>query len=284
MQSNWMDVVADTTHEVVPFVRPVTYVYKYRHSIQKYWIDLLLSLKKGQPDILVTGTAGAGKSVLMSHYHGEANQLSWRTPGVSPSTEIKPIPIGDWTQIVHVIPGQHGFERTTAFDVGFSKTASLKGVIHVVDWGYTAVRDDAVRAQLINVEKVSNIHLLRARSLKVELDEFKSVCNYVRAAVAAKRGPKWLVIAVNKVDLFIDGITDAQAYYELDQNSDFVKVLNELLIDVGRHNLKVLVLPVCSMPAVFEWNGEEQRPQVDSVEHQRNFMRKFVDEIGRISQ
>lgn len=284
MTGNWVSGVTDAAHDLIPFVRPVTYAYKYRREIQSYWIKLLLSLNKGSPDILVTGTSGAGKSVLMSHYHGEANQLSWQVPGSSQDTEVKPIAIGEWTKIVHVLPGQDGFEKTSALDVGFGRTSGLNGVIHVVDWGYTAIRDSAVRAQLVATQNVVTIDDLRKKSLEAELLEFKHVCDNIRRSAAAGRGPKWFVIAVNKVDLYVAQLNDARDYYGLDDQSKFRKILIGLLIDIGRHNLKCIVLPVCSMPTSFEWNGQIRKPQLDSVEEQRAFMRSFVDEIGRISQ
>ena len=284
MTSSWVGGVADVVQDLVPFARPVGYAYKYRHDIHKQWVKMLISLSKGSPDILVTGTSGAGKSVLMSHYHGEANQLSWVVPGSSKSTEIKPITIGDWTKIVHVLPGQNGFEKVSALDVGLGKTNGLGGVIHVVDWGYTAIRDAAVRSQLADVESVKTIEDLRLRNLGLELNEFKYICDNIKRSFVAGRGPKWLVIAVNKVDLYMSELAEAQRYYSSNEVSDFRKILSELLMDVGRHNLKCLVLPVCSMPSSYEWNGQIKKPQLDSVEDQRAYMRRFVDEVGQISK
>lgn len=280
--SNWLDLVSDAAHHATPVLKPITYAYKYRHEIQKYWTHMLVALNKGEPDVVVTGTAGAGKSVLMSTYHGEANQLDWREPGISVKTEVKPIGIGEWTKIVHVVPGQDTFEKTEALDRAFSRTKDLKGVIHVVDWGYTTLRDPAVRAAMVN-SGIKTIDDLRAFSLKKELEEFKDVCSQIRRSVALKRGPKWLVIAVNKADLYLDRLDQAQAYYHLDLQSDFNKILTDLRLSLGKDNLKCVAIPVCSFPSKFEWAGTTARPQTDSVEQQRAFMRHFIDEVAKVA-
>jgi GTP-binding protein EngB required for normal cell division len=126
----------DSWTDLVPTVaKPIVYAYKYRKLIQEHWKIAQVKVGIGKPSVIVTGRAGVGKSVLASHYHGEANSQDWNEPGTSQDVEIKPITIGDWTKIVAVIPGQNNQERAKALDEALNKTDNLDGVIHVVDWG-----------------------------------------------------------------------------------------------------------------------------------------------------
>ena len=52
-------------------------------------------------------------------------------------------------------------------------------------------------------------------NLKNEIDDIKSVCEQIKVAYSNGKGPKWIVIAVNKVDLFYNNVNDAQKYYSI---------------------------------------------------------------------
>ena len=268
------------TDWVPTVVKPVVYGYKYRHFIQEYWKKAQVRVGLGSPNIIVTGRAGAGKSVLAAHYHGEANSLDWDEPGTSSDVEIKPITIGEWTKIVEVIPGQNTAERKKALDRALNQTNDLEGIIHVVDWGYTAIRDTAVRNDLIGSTGLDSIQKIRDRNLKLELEEFDKLLELISMSISSGRGPKWLVVAVNKVDLYESDLTVAQEYYHSECSGVFGKRLEKLFKEVGSNNLKVLCLPVCAMPEPFIWNEEKVLPEIDSVTKQRNYIRLFIDEIS----
>jgi len=273
----------DSWTEIVPGVaKPVVYAYKYRHSIQEYWVKMLIKIGKGSPDVLFTGRSGVGKSVLASHYHGEANSLDWVLPDISQSVEIKPITIGDWTKIVSVIPGQDTEERVQALDTALNRSESLEGIVHVVDWGYTAIRNEGIRLDMVSKKNIDSVEKVRAHNLDIELAEFKSLLENVKLSIRNGRGPKWIVIAVNKLDLYESTLDDAKLYYHPDCSGPFSEVIDELYKAVGKDNIKVMCIPVCAQPETFEWNGEQVTSEIDSVTKQRNYLRRFVDKLAQL--
>lgn len=279
-----MEVENDCWADLVPIVgKPIVYAYKYRKFIQDHWKKAQVKLKVGKPTIVVSGRAGVGKSVLASHYHGEANNLDWLLPRSSRDVEIKPISIGDWTRIVSVIPGQDSKERAKGLDTAFNSHDGLEGVIHVVDWGYTAIRDIAIQKEMI-AKGVDSIGKLREQNLALELKDFSSIIDIISMSIASGRGPKWLVIAVNKIDLFEAELDSARQYYHPSCSGPFEKLVSRLYTNVGQHNLKVMCIPVCSMPEPFDWNGDETRSQIDSVTRQKNYLRSFVDNIALLQE
>lgn len=269
--------------DLVPTVaKPIVYAYKYRRFIQEYWKKAQIKVGLGKPSVIVTGRAGVGKSVLASHYHGEANTQDWNESGTSQDVEIKPITIGDWTKIVAVIPGQSSQERARALDEALNKTNELDGVIHVVDWGFTSIREAAVRKEMIESRKIDSIDKIREHNLALELNDFESMLDKLTMSISNGRGPKWLVIAVNKVDLFEKDLLIAERYYNPLCTSPFTDKINSFLRTVGANNIKVVHLPVCPMPEPFEWNGEVVAPQIDSITKQRNYLRVFIDKVSLI--
>ena len=266
--------------DLIPTVaRPVIYAYKYRKLINEYWKKAQIKVGLGTPAVIITGRAGSGKSILASHYHGEANSLDWEDPGASTDVEIKPIAIGDWTKIVAVIPGQNTAERAKSLDSALNKTSGLEGVIHVVDWGYTAVRDSAVKMDMI-AKRIDTIDKIRTHNLSRELKDFESMLENISMSIANGRGPKWLVIAVNKVDLFEKELQNAEQYYHPSGSSVFSEKIGKLYEAVGKHNIKIKCLPVCAMPESFTWHEETVSSQIDSITRLRNYLRTFIDQVA----
>lgn len=259
--------------------RPAYYAYKYRHFIQKQWIDFQVMAGLGKPSVLITGRAGAGKSVLAAKYHGEANSHNWKLPETSADTEIKSISVGDWNKIVHVVPGQESLNRSKALDKALNKQDSLQGIIHVVDWGYTAVRDETIRATMIE-NGIDSIEKFREKNLDLELDDFKLLIDKIITSNSGGRGPKWLVIAVNKIDLFMENLSAAKKYYHPKSNSAFAEQIGSLYKTLGENNFKVECIPICSVREPFSWGDERLESQMPSDSTYANFMRIFIDTIA----
>lgn len=270
---SWTDLVSVVA-------KPAVYAYKYRKFIQDQWKKAQVKVGLGKPSVIITGRAGVGKSVLASHYHGEANNLDWNEPGTSPDVEIKPITIGDWTKIVAVIPGQNTSERARALDEALNQTTDLDGVIHVVDWGFTSIRESAVKMDMIESRGIDTVGRIRAHNLALELADFESMLEKLTMSISNGRGPKWLVIAVNKIDLFETSLLEAEKYYHPSCGSAFADKVSSFYEAVGKNNIKVVSLPVCSMPEPFEWNQVVVRAQIDSVAKQRSYLRAFIEQIS----
>lgn len=271
----WIDMIPSAA-------KPVVYAYKYRHAIQKYWIKAQISLLKNErPSIIITGRSGVGKSVLAAHYHGEANSLDWNIPNTSTKAEIKPITIGQWTKIVSVIPGQQTAERERALDLALGSDNLLNGVIHVVDWGFTSIRDEIIKKTMVS-DGLDTIDKVRKHNLDLELKEFHQTLERIKTSICNQRGPKWLVIALTKIDLYESSIDEAKQYYHPECCSPFAKALNDFYQIVGKNNIKVIIMPVSVMPEKFEWNGMKTLPQIDSITKQRSYLRSFIDNIANL--
>jgi hypothetical protein len=198
------------------------FTYTKRQLIQEYWKKLWVWVGKCQTNVLVLGAAGAGTSVLVASWNGEANKSEWQPPGPSSSAETSPITIGDWTKVVRVLPGQMSEQRELGLAEAFQVHQELEGIIYVVDWGYTTIRDNAAKLLLQN-NGLTTIEAIRKRHLADELTEFRRVLSHIRTSFATKKRPKWLAIALNKVDLYSNRLAEAELYYHPDGDSEFAK-------------------------------------------------------------
>ncbi len=94
---NWSDIAPS-------FIKVPLNAYKYRHILQKWWKNLLVYTNRGDTNIVVLGRANVGKSVMASYLYGETNNLSWELPETSKDVESNAFTLGNWTNIVRVIP------------------------------------------------------------------------------------------------------------------------------------------------------------------------------------
>ena len=91
-------------------------------------------------------------------------------------------------------------------------------------------------------------------------------------------------LPVNKIDLFEADLNKVKQYYHPSCSGPFMDQVNELYKSICKNNLKVLCLPVCSMPEPFIWNGEVKKSQIDSVTKQKNYLRSFVDNLALLQK
>lgn len=257
-------------------------IYKNRKFIQGLWKKLVVAAGLGKTNIAILGRPSVGKSVLSSHLYGETSNLTYNLPKTSNNVETKAIQLGDWTQIVRVIPGQSNHERANGLEEAFHAHNSLEGVIYVVDWGYTSIRDITIREKLIKGNKIDTIEKLREYNLKNELEDFKTTLQTIQDANSVGRAPKWLIIAVNKVDLFYEKIDMAQEYYHPEGNSEFTKCLNQFIHNIGKQNIKCVSLPICSWETTFEWNGEIIKTSLGGTENGHSLSLHFINEISEL--
>lgn len=271
--------VKEMLKDTVPIIKQVNYAYKYRHLIQKLWVNLRVKLSLGTPKILMLGQAGAGKSVLCSTIHGEANTLEWQKPGTSRAVEIKPIQLGEWTQVVSVIPGQDSSERLNALDKAINNKG-IDGIVYVVDWGYTSIRELHTRNAMIKSSSIDTIEKLRKRNLEIELEDFSGLLHMLKMSIPNKRGPKWIMIAINKLDLFKDKEHEAIHYYKLDKSSDFQKKISEFLTKVGSQNIVFDFQLVTARSEKFIWGDEEIVPLITEIDEHQDILKKFIDHLA----
>lgn len=264
------------------FVRfPIT-AYKYRHTIQKWWKHFLVYVNKGNTNTVVLGRPSVGKSVMASYLYGETNNLSWELPETSKDVEATALTLGEWTNIVRVIPGQTTNERYLGLNEAFNKSSKLEGIIYVADWGFTDVRDRVIKKQMIQFEGISTIEELRAFNLKREIEDFKAICREIEKAFALGKTPKWLLIIVNKSDLFFDDdlLNSAQSYYHPKGTSEFSKILQSTLYQIGEQRLKCQSIPLCSYEKDLIWNKETIKTRIGGEENRKALMANFFTTIS----
>jgi len=263
-------------------VRTGIAVYSNRHAIQKYWTKAKAYLDKGSAHIVITGLGGVGKTILASQMHGRARDLNYELPPESQVVEVEAITAGHWTKLVRIIPGQ-GLKRTKGEIANLRDNEGLEGVIHVVDFGYKMPRSDAGRATLLTVDQVDTVEKLRQRNLEDELSELQGMLRTLKQLYVDKTRPKWLIIAVNKVDLFPDQRAAALSYYHPNGDGKFGLALKGFISEIGSENMPVYVLQACAYQDDFSWNGEVI-PTSLKPKDQNVILREFMEAVAVISE
>lgn len=244
--------------DIVPkFVRIPLLAYKHRRLVQYWTYRGLVAIGRGKSDIAVLGRSAVGKSVLTERLRGLPNDLSWTAPTLSRAVETAVVSLKKAPLILRTIPGQTSRERDDGIHEAMSSHGKLNGIIYVTDWGYTSVRDEALRQDMIASHGLEKLEDARKFNLESEIRDFEEVTARIRESVARCGRPKWLLIAVNKADLFYDKIDEAQAYYHPRLNSPFTAPLRRMIEQVGLDNIRCEAVPVCSWKEDFEWNGEK---------------------------
>ncbi|MBP2841200.1 GTPase domain-containing protein [Pseudomonas sp. PNP] len=254
--------------------------YKHRHYIQEYFVKAKALLNIGKTQIIVTGLPSAGKSMLVGQMHGRARELYHEAPGESKSVEVDAITLGEWTKLVRVLPGQVGYRVQGELEA-FVANEALEGLIHVVDFGYSGPRDQILAGELIREDGLDTIEKLRGRNLERELEALKLELANVRKLLSGENNFKWIVIAVNKIDLFGDKLESALAHYHPSGSSSFSKELRDFQSAVGSNNVKIYVAKTCASEDDFVWANEIVK---SSLGHnaQRENLRDFMKTISLI--
>jgi len=229
--------------------------YKYRHKIQHIWTHLKVWAGVGSTHIAITGHPGAGKTILSNQLYGHARHFGFELPEESEKEEVESFDATSWARIMTVIPGQEASRVRAVSDI-FIENKSLEGVIHVVDFGYSSPRNKIQSHISIRDDGINNIEKLRSKNLLVELRNLDILLSDIERSLQLNNTPKWIIIAVNKVDLYKNNIDDALAYYHPDGNSDFSNRIRDFQSRIGSENIKFYVIKTCAWEVDFEWNNE----------------------------
>ncbi len=229
------------------YINRQSFRYGYKWFQAKY--DL------GKTDVVVMGHAGVGKSQLINHFNGDARELRYVLPSESQTVEVDALKFGTTSRLVRTLPGQEARRTQREIEI-FEDDPELEGVIFLVDYGFVAPRDEAIAAALIRTDGLDSIEKLREHNLRVEISDFDSLKRMIIKKRQKHGFPSWLLIAVNKVDLFQGNVADALNYYHPSGSGPFASKVRELVNTVGSSNLKVLVVQSCGHIQDFHWNGE----------------------------
>ncbi len=274
----WLEEI-DKWTDIVPVMAkiPVS-AFRNRFNLLQIWKKVQLLLGYGNTQVVVLGRPGVGKSVIASQLVGEASDLSYKLPPPSRLIEKAAVRFGNPTKIISVIPGHDSKKRNDGLVESFNRH-DLEGVIYVVDWGYTPVRENLVRQQMIE-KGIDSIERLREFHLEQELSDFRNVALKIKEISLDGRGPKWLLIIVNKVDLFWQNLDDAERYYNPESSGDFASLIKELQTAVGKQNIEIAVVPVSAWPTEFIWNDHCIHPLIGGEDNRRSLIQHLIIRIS----
>ncbi len=258
-------------------------LYKHRILIQGWWVQLLAKIDRGDTDIAILGVSGSGKTYLSKFLHGQAPKFSFKA-GLSEEVETEAIQFGQWTKLVRVIPGQESKDRSLGLDEVFKTSQNLEGIIYVVDFGFSEVRNDTVKQIMISDQNIDSIEKIREFNLNNELEDLKLITNKIKERNALGNGIKWFIIAVNKIDLYYENINEAQKYYSKEYNTPFTIIINDMITNIGSSNIKVETLPISSWQKDFEWNGNTVGTNLGGKEIEYALGAKFIETIAEKSK
>ncbi|RSB30801.1 GTPase [Enterobacter cloacae] len=216
-------------------------------------------------DIVVTGASGAGKSHLIDYIASEIKQHRQTPQETSATVEHTVIPLNDdWFQKkISVIPGQSTKARDKAFVDLISKNNDLKGIVHVVDWGYTLPKSKDTEAYY-KARNIKTLDELRSDNLSEEVEYLNSLADELELR---PQKVSWFIIALNKVDLFDVG--QAVNYYQNDPK--FCNALSRVLARVEHiSNPRNQIQPICCLREDFIFNGKTTKTRLasDAVQKQ----------------
>ncbi|MEY4911903.1 MAG: hypothetical protein RL761_1566 [Pseudomonadota bacterium] len=235
--------------------RVATEGYRQRGTIQQWWTKAKAYIDKGATQILITGHSAVGKSMLAAQMHGRARDLAFRPPSVSRHVEVEAVTLEQWSKLLRVLPGQAIYSAVGEMQHMLNND-SLEGIIHVVDYGFTLPRDPAIAATLLEIDDLDTIEKLRQKNLRDEVERIKLLFNDLRRMHKQNQAPQWVVIVVNKIDLFPDQEAQALRHYHPAGDSLFSQEVQAFLKDVGQTNLPVHFAKVCAWENDFVWNGQ----------------------------
>jgi hypothetical protein len=223
--------------------------YRYRREIHEAWSDILRKLRLAGDQVAVAGLQGAGKTVLFDHLSGDGFKPEYKLPAQSTGVEKRKAH-GDR---FFVIPGQDSAERRAALDIHAAGNSKLAGLIYVACNGFVQTRRPEAKDVL---EEQLNFDQYLASQRQREAADLEEIGAHFRRSVRSKRRKSWILVVVNKFDLFCsaDAAADARQYYE-QPGSDFSKSMAELIGNMGADNLSCTFWPASSWPEDFEYGA-----------------------------
>lgn len=256
-----------------------TFSMEYQYRVKK----IKLALNRGDTNILVLGRENVGKTVFSEGLEGKVHEINYELPKTSKKAEHEVTKFGNRVKIISVIPGQDSDARSTSISTAIQGNPALEGVIYVTDWGFTDIRDDLVKKNLIKT--CPSVDALRAHNLALELKDFKKICDEIIQMYSKYHyGPKWFLVVTNKVDLFYPQIDKARAYYHRNVENNFTNVVENMIEQIGENRIKYHCLPICAYEEKFEWNGVTIPTNLGGNHIKQSFFRYLIETITEFSK
>src|SRR5258706_824482 len=208
-------------------------VYAHREEIPKLWDKLAQILWRRKVPIAITGSRGVGKTALFDYLTKRARQEGYRPPGESIGPDHGERNTGVRRIELTVVPSQESAQREKALEEAFVNSP-VEGLVHVVCNGYHDLRDEFLKKQYV-IQGLKQASQFCERMMEVEIRQLPRLCELIRASLKAHGKPTWMIVAVAKVDLYHDQMSDAEAWYSQHSNSSFAKTLNDFRDSIGRN-------------------------------------------------
>ena len=244
--------------------------FKHREELLSFWEKISAKLLGAKSEIVITGMAGAGKSVLLEHLTGQAYERSRPLPlQPSPAAERgKVLAPGQQIRLM-TIPGQEIAARFEAEVQAFVSKKTITGVIHVVANGFETTRVATARRALIEAG-LTTIQQYREQMLEREVEDLRRTCGFLKQCIMRHHKPVWMLVVASKCDLFTSELAQAEDYYSPAAKNPFVSELSALSQAVGSLQFSWSAMPACGSLEDFEWNGETapstlKSPQRDAL-------------------
>jgi hypothetical protein len=249
---------------------------KNHQQIQSAWervANLLLGKKR---TLAFTGMQGVGKTVLFDHLTGRAYRRGYKPLGRSRRVETASLKVPQRRLRMSVVPGQVDNVRLHATDNLFRGKKTVHGVIHVVANGFVEVRTQAARDALVKEARLESVTDFRNHQLSAELADLDLTCELIRNAIRESNRPTWMLVAVDKVDLYYPEISRTEEYYAPSAKSRFTERLELLQQQVGTDRFTWDAVPVCAWLEDFHWNGSTV-PSTLKPHERDHYLAAFID-------
>lgn len=272
-----MDVVEKIGTEIAENASGMIKVKKIYDMFWKYRKYGYQRFRRFRGDAVVVGRAGTGKSVLIEHC--KKNDIMIKNLEIqSPSlhTEFNVIEGKDDFKMLIVMQGQDLAKKRKELRKALNYK-KIKALILVVDYGYTEIRQESV----IDEKKHKTLDEIRRDNLKEELEELDKIFFMMESFLDNGKGPKKIIIAINKIDLYYGELDKAKEYYILDKNSPFVKKTDKIIRKYGEINITIEALTVCSQIKNYKWNTEEKKSELTQTEEKNVIFSEFYKKLDQ---
>jgi hypothetical protein len=240
-------------------------MYRHRADLKELLTGGLARLLGKAAALAFTGMQGAGKTVLLDHLTGKAQGKDYKKPRQSQALERGALKSARRRIRVSVVPGQNAEPRHVALDELFRGKKPVQGVIHVVSYGYASIRNEDAARAMVKELKLSTLAKYAKYQMERELEDLEQTCEAIRASHRKHHAPRWLLVAVDKIDLYHDRLSKAREYYSSMNDSPFTERLRLLSRQVGEDFFRWEAAPVCGVLEEFSWNGKSEAPQIDQA-------------------
>jgi GTPase SAR1 family protein len=247
--------------------------------ISSAWDRVTGALLGKKRTIAFTGMQGVGKTVLLDHLTGRAYQQGYKPPNRSRKVETGKLNKNHRRLRLSVVPGQVDSVRLHATDSLFRRNKAVHGVVHVVANGFAVLRQAAAQEALVTRAHITTVEEFRTHQLREELQDLDITCELIRDAIRKTNRPAWMLVAVDKVDLYYDSIGNAERYYARTSESPFTARLHELQEQVGTDRFSWESVPVCAWLENFTWNGSVVESKLKPFERD-HYLAGFTETLG----